>query len=117
MADPFPDIPVGMASRQTDRVNRDRVQYAEGYSQRSTPGLNPITQVWDVVFDIKNEADAATLRAFYEAHITTPFEWTPPGEEESRLWTIHTDSPPGKSLSGFQSYDLTFQFIEEHDLV
>lgn len=116
MADTFP-APIGMTSRRTDKITRDRVQFDEGQSQRSTPSLNPISQVWNLVFNVKRLDDYNEIVDFYYDHITEAFEWTPPNETEPRLWTISAESPPEHGLAGFESYDISLQFIEEHDLV
>lgn len=53
--------------------------FGDGYSQDAPDGLNPLRQVWNVVFDSIDQSTADDIEAFLLVGMgTTRFDWTPP---------------------------------------
>lgn len=55
------------------------VEYGDGYSQRAVEGLNPISETWNLVFDIRSDADTDDILQFLADHVGLAFSWIPPG--------------------------------------
>jgi phage-related protein len=64
------------------RVNA--AQFGDGYSQRSSDGLNTSARTFTANWSQLEETEAATYEAFFDAHDATPFLWTLPGETVQR---------------------------------
>ena len=78
MADTFTYVPDQGASPQlTPKVNKS--QFGDGYQQRSTEGLNPIVEIWTLVFSVRSTADVIAMNVFFKGKAgTTSFYWTTP---------------------------------------
>lgn len=73
----------------TQRVVKRRTnkaQFGDGYSQRSTDGLNTSLRTLTVNWSTLVSTDADVIEAFFDAHGVTPFLWTPPLETVQRKW-------------------------------
>jgi phage-related protein len=74
----------------TSRLNREprvlMVQYGDGYSQRTSDGLNANLRKWELVFRNIPDATAVSINSFLETEAgITAFDWTAPGDS-SRKW-------------------------------
>lgn len=54
-------------------------EYGDGYSQRAVEGLNPISEVWELIFDIRQDSTTDDILLFLADHVGQAFMWTPPG--------------------------------------
>ena len=55
--------------------------FGDGYEQRADDGLNPVVQVWDLVFTAIDVAIANDIDAFLAAGLgRVVFDWTPPAQ-------------------------------------
>lgn len=80
---PLPDIDPSYGTDLTQKPERKRLRYGDGYSQRKTDGINSNPQEWNVVWDNIPEADGETLRAFFEDQGGVEIVlWTPFGQAE-----------------------------------
>lgn len=78
-----------------------RTQFGDGYAERAPDGLNPITQLWQVVFRSVDKAIAVEMIDFWRARISPTlgqlsFEWTPlwhttPLRFTCNSWTVQQD--------------------------
>lgn len=59
-------------------------QFGNGYKQESPDGINPVREVWRMVFDNITRTDGDAIRAFFRARVGQPFTWTPPGGSEGK---------------------------------
>lgn len=65
-------------------------QFGDGYSQRSEDGLNAAPRTYQASWDALDSPGANDIETFFEAHVATPFLWTPPLETAQRKWTAAT---------------------------
>lgn len=87
----------------TQRVVKRRVnaaQFGDGYSQRSTDGLNTSLRTYTASWAALVSTEADTYEAFFDAHCVTPFLWTPPLETVQRKWLA------GDSTQNYVSADI-----------
>lgn len=109
-------VPPANPSLQTTRGVKPRInvaQFGDGYSQRSQDGLNAAPRSYSAVWEALLSTDADTIEAFFEAHMVTPFLWTPPLETIQRKW-LPTDWSRG--YLGGSSVSLTATLAEQFDL-
>lgn len=68
-------------SSQEERKPRVRkIQFGDGYSQRSSDGINTGPSVWSVAFANRADGEASAIKAFLAAREgREAFDWTPPG--------------------------------------
>lgn len=59
-------------------------QYGDGYMARRQDGINPVGYTWNVSTPPMPVDDAYDLEAELIANGTTPFSWTPPGEDDAQ---------------------------------
>lgn len=72
-----PDL--GAKSERTPRTRK--VQFGDGYEQRSPDGLNPDMRKRSLQFTGRSSAESAAIIAFLEAQGgTTSFDYTHPGD-------------------------------------
>lgn len=58
-----------------------RVQFGDGYSQRSAAGINNNPQRWSITIAGAGEAEGDEIIAFFRTHAGwQAFDWTPPRE-------------------------------------
>jgi phage-related protein len=77
--------PQGTGRKIKRRVNK--AQFGDGYSQRSGDGLNASPRVYTAAWAAIKADEAEAYEAFFDAHKSTPFRWTPPLESAERKWT------------------------------
>lgn len=54
------------------------VEYGDGYSQRAIEGLNPISEVWNLVFDVRDDLTTSDVVQFLIDHTGLAFDWISP---------------------------------------
>jgi len=83
----FPAIAPTYGAQKSSRPNVRTVQFADGYSQRLTFGLNQNPKTWNLTWQV-SETDADTIEAFLDARAAdnASFDWTPPDSAESNKW-------------------------------
>jgi phage-related protein len=100
----------------TQRVVKRRVntaQFGDGYSQRSGDGLNASPRLFTAAWAALRSTEADIYEAFFDAHKSTPFLWTPPLETVQRKW-IAGDSTQG--YLGGSTVSLSCPLTEVFDL-
>ena len=76
MADTFTWVPDdGLGGNIKHDINK--VQFGDGYAQRSPIGFNAKSQDWALKFD-RPQSEIAAIEAFIDAHAGISFFWTPP---------------------------------------
>lgn len=86
----FPAIDVSYGAQKTSAPKTRRVQFGDGYEQRTVFGLpthaNP--KEWNLTWEYISESDADTIEAFLDARAadSASFDWTPPDEATSYKW-------------------------------
>jgi phage-related protein len=76
-----------VASYGTELMDQPRVQRAEfgdGYVAEAPDGINPVKEVWNVLFDTISLADGEAIRAFLRTKTGSTFTWTNPNGVEKR---------------------------------
>lgn len=82
--DPVPSYGTDMSEEPRIR----KVQYGDGYSQRSNDGLNAVRQRWTVVWAGIKRTEAETLRLFFKGEKGTGIiTWTPFDQSEELKFT------------------------------
>lgn len=107
------DLSYGTSASQDYKVRR--VEF-DGYSQRSRMGLNSTPQKWRLVWNGISDADAETLRAFFEGlGGVDVIEWSPYGQNQSVVlkWTANGWAA---QPSGFMKQDCSITLSQEYDL-
>lgn len=75
----------GTAQRLVSNAISSR--FNDGYEQAAPGGLNPVSEVWDVVHSKTARAVAAEIKAFLKDGFGWKrFTWTPPGQTELLVW-------------------------------
>ena len=87
-----PDFPISESS--SPRAARTAVP---SYEQRTTFGINPLQDTWDLTFSARSASDRNDIYAFLEARRgAEPFEWTTPFNETGSFvctaWETSLDS-------------------------
>lgn len=54
-------------------------RFGDGYTQRSSDGINPVRRDWTLVFGQITDATSAAIDSFLEANVGQSITWTPPG--------------------------------------
>ncbi len=63
----------------TERPLASAIKFGDGYEQRTQFGINPIAEVWSLLFDLRTIAERDAIRAFLKAEKgVTTFDWTSP---------------------------------------
>ena len=106
--------PASASKRKEKKINR--IEYGDGYSQRSLDGINWRRETWDLVFKgFSSELDA--IEAFLDTQGAASFDWYPPnvGSSSPSKWTSGaiTRTPEGP---GAVSGSLAVTFTKEFDL-
>jgi phage-related protein len=68
----------------TDEFKELVAEFGDGYKQTAPDGINPVREVWNLVFDPITTADIETIRAFFRARVGQTFTWTNPSGVEKR---------------------------------
>jgi phage-related protein len=111
--DTFPAFAACQGSSPQEIANVQRLSFGDGYTQRVPQGLNHISRVWNVIFDLKTPAEKNTIVNFLRSQGgVKSFWWTPPGESAPALWTCKEWAP----VPNLVTYDISAVFVEEFDL-
>lgn len=71
-------------SSVSDAYAVDRAEFGDGYVLTAPNGINPVREVWRLVFDSIKRTDGDAIRAFLKSKAGRSFSWTPPGGAEKR---------------------------------
>jgi phage-related protein len=106
------ELSFGTSLGQQYRVRR--VDFGDGYSQRSRDGLNTTPQVWQLQWNGISDADAETLRSFFESLAGVSLvDWKPYGQAAPLKWTANNWS---SKPSGYLVQDCSVTLLQEFDL-
>lgn len=97
--------------RGTEHVSTLQAQFGDGYKQIAGTGINGRSETWDLDWS-GPRSEAAALRDFLSAHVTTSFWWTNPWGER-RLYRVKVDSfsasfPVGKKATVSFTFEQAF---------
>jgi phage-related protein len=67
----------------TDEYRTQRAQFGGGYVQESPDGINPVRDIWRLVFENIPRATGDAIRTFLKSKCGLAFTWTPPGGTEA----------------------------------
>lgn len=89
-------MPIALLSKFKPRITSTvaysqrvrRVQFGDGYMERSPDGINTASEKWQLVFFCETDADARELVAFLNARSTDAVIWTPTGESAAKLYLV-----------------------------
>lgn len=82
-------ITIGSSNRVLAKVRR--IDYGDGYSQRSPMGLNSMAQTWSITINPVLLEEWEALDAFFRSQGGyKAFLWTPAGETQPRKFTCET---------------------------
>lgn len=78
-------------------------KYGDGYVQRASQGINPITRMFSLTFPAETEEEMKVMTDFLEANAIIGFHFTPPGWPQmfvvSDNWTAtYVDKSSKKKL-------------------
>lgn len=93
----------------------DKVQFGDGYVQRTPSGINNALRRWSVTFTDKSKADTDAMVAFWKARFgATSFSWRPTGETTDVRVVCESWSKPiqNRYLAGEFVYNVTATFQE-----
>ena len=82
MADPtplWPFCPMPGATKDS-KLSVDINAFGDGYTHRSTRGLNPVRPSYGVTFTFNGDAEFAQMDSFLTANAAAGFYYKPPGE-------------------------------------
>jgi phage-related protein len=107
---PAIELSYGTDMSQDFRVRR--VNFGDGFSQRSVDGLNAQPQSWRLVWEHIPDSQAETLRTFFAGLAGTGIiDWTPFGQSTALKWTGNNfSSKPSGTLISDCSVTLTQEF-------
>lgn len=88
------------------------VEMGDGYNQRSTDGLNPYKDVWDLTFPVTSTVGSpknlAVLEAFFVARAgIDAIQWAPPDSATANLYIAKSW---GKQHLGGESWQISATF-------
>lgn len=78
--------PLPGAARKT-KLNVDQANFGDGYTERTTRGLNPARPSWDVSFPFVGFDELDAMDRFLVANAALGFWWQPPDAAEAFLVT------------------------------
>lgn len=67
-----------------DQYAVKEARFGDGYRQTSPDGVNPVAEVWNLVFENIPLATGQAIRAFLKGKAGTSFTWTNPDGVEKR---------------------------------
>lgn len=87
--------------------------FGDGYEQTAAPGLNSVTGVYSVTWDLLSSANRDTIEAFLAAHLgAQAFQYTFPSESTARKFKCKTWTRGSNGAL----YTLKAEFREVFDL-
>lgn len=111
----MPSLPVTLSYgiQLQQQYNVKRVQFGDGYSQRSSTQINKTRQVWTLVWDNLTRAEAQTLKNFFDGlrGIGT-FDWIPEGSTRSSKFSVDNFS---MSAPAYDLRTIQVTAVEEFD--
>ena len=80
----FPDFDPAPGLTKTSAPSVRRVQFGDGYEQRTSLGINQNPKVYNLTFNV-SESESDTIEAFLDdrAADNASFTYTPPGESSA----------------------------------
>lgn len=109
----LPAIDPSFGTDMTTNYDVDRISYGDGYTQRSNPGINPVQQVWRLVWQGISDADAETLRQFFNGLAGTGIiDWTPFNQSTALKWTANKFA---SRPSGYSVHTVSVVLTQEFD--
>ena len=112
----FPAIDPSLGTGKNIKFAIKKAQFGDGYSQRSSRGINDEVAIWTMQFTNINNTDADTIEVFVQARGgTEAFLWTPPFESVERQWTFDAESYDRKP-NLVNSSNISFLIEENFDL-
>lgn len=110
----LPAIDPSFGTSMSTNVDVDRISYGDGYTVRANPGLNPVQQVWQLQWTNIPDADAETLRLFFDGLAGTGIiDWTPFNQTTALKWTASKFS---SKPTGYDSQSCSVILTQEFDL-
>jgi phage-related protein len=97
-------------SEVTDEYRTLVAQFGGAYKQEAPDGINPVRDVWRLVFDNITRTDGEAIRDFLRGKCGQAFTWTPPGGTEAKYKLRGEVSMP---FTGGSTVSLTF-VLERH---
>lgn len=94
----LPNIELSYGTDMSMDVRVKRVDFGDGYSQRSLDGLNAVRQQWRLVWERIPDAQAEELRLFFKSLGAGVVDWTPFNQPLPLKW----------SASGFTSKPVAY---------
>lgn len=78
----------------TDEYAVDRGDYGDGYVVTAPHGINPVKEVWRLVYQDIPRTTGDAIRTFLKGKAGQSFTWTPPGASEKRWRQVgHVEMP------------------------
>lgn len=110
----LPNIELSYGTDMTEDPKVRRVEFGEGYSQRSNPYLNKNRQKWRLQYNGVTDADAETLRTFFEGLAGTGIiDWTP----HNQLTALKFTAGQFRSKPiGYNANDCSVEITQEFDV-
>lgn len=94
------------------KANVSKVQFGDGYVQRQTKGMNPLTQTWNLTFSARTDSEASAIMAFLKARKgVTAFTWTPPDEDQAKFTCDNFSRQ--KAANDNQTVSAVFELVYE----
>ena len=110
----LPAISPSYSTAKTAKPKIRRVSFGDGYSQRSSQGLNALDEQWSVTWENRPVADCNQIEAFLLARAgVEAFLWTAPRESAPKKWTCAdwTRTPAAPNHDTIRA-----TFVREYDL-
>ena len=116
MAMTLPNIPMAYSPNFSEEPRRRVVSFGDGYSLRSSDGLNVVTTKVSVQWRSRSLIEMQILRNFFAVHQGVGyFLWTPTGYSNVQKWVCPQYSwSPVKDAPGYWDFDANFEQV--HDL-
>ena len=114
----LPAIPITYSSEAGVDFRINRVQFGDGYTQRSADGINNIVRSWQVAWIGITKTEANTLEDFFNDDLnggTDAFLWTDPITDVERQWSL-VERSFRRVPAGHDTENVTAQFVQEFDL-
>ena len=114
MADTFPSIAPSYSSSPGTDFRILEATFGDGYSQRAADGLNSTKITWNLIWEVRTDADIAIINDFLVDKLGFEhFLWTAPNDTE-RKWICKSINGPTPVTAGYAT--LSTEFEEVFDL-